>query len=77
MLGTGLNLFCKSGIELRNAFRECVVCFGSVFITLCSNPVLIFIFNPFFPLKRQFRLLFFFLPALFSKNNTDSELLTL
>lgn len=48
MLGTGLNLFCKSGIELRNAFRECVVCFGTVFV-MCSNPVIVFILNPFFP----------------------------
>lgn len=47
MLGTGLNLFCKSGIELRNAFRECVVCFGTVFV-MCSNPVIVFILNHFF-----------------------------
>lgn len=47
MLGTGLNLFCKSGVELRNAFRKCVVCFGSVFI-MYSNSVIIFILNIFF-----------------------------
>lgn len=63
MLGTGLNLFCKSAIELRNAFRERVVCFGSVFI-MCSNPVIIFILNSFFPLKRvQVVFFFFFLPC--------------
>lgn len=75
MLGTGLNLFCKSGMELRNAFRDRVVCFGSVFI-MCSNPVIIFILNPFFSLLRLF-MFFFFLSALFSRNNIGSVLLTL
>lgn len=39
MLGTGLNLFCKSGIQLGNIFRVCVVCFEGVFI-MCSNPII-------------------------------------
>lgn len=58
MLGTGLNLFSKSGVELRKAFRECVACFGSVFI-MCSNPVTIFILNPFFPPKKTVQVVFF------------------
>lgn len=59
VLGTALNLFCKSGMELRNAFRECVVCFGSVFI-MCSNPATIFILNIFFSPKKTVQVLLFF-----------------
>lgn len=42
MLGTGLNLFFKSGIQLGSAFRVCAVCFEGGFI-MCSNPIRILI----------------------------------
>lgn len=42
MLGTGLNLFCKSGMQLVNIFRVCAVCFEGGF-TMCSNPIIILI----------------------------------